>query len=61
MHITVTIKGLILGNQWNDDIVEVEAHLMEAEPEESLVSIVDRVDTELSDFRVMSITFDEEV
>jgi len=61
MNITVTIKGLALGNQWNDDLEVVEAHLMGAEPEESLVSIVDRIDTELSDFRVMSITMDDEV
>lgn len=55
MEIIVEIIG------WNDGVAYTQYHRMEAQPEESLVSIVDRIDTELDDFKVRHITFINEV
>jgi len=48
MNITVTIRGLVVGEEY---------HTMEAQPEESLVSIVDRIDTDMEEFTVSKIKF----
>lgn len=50
--IIVIIRGWKNGAEFN------ETKLMEANPEETLVSIVDRVETDLDDFRVRSIAFE---
>ena len=45
---------------WLNGVRKTGSREMEAEPEESLVSIVDRVETGLDDFRVKSIEIVEE-
>jgi len=51
MNIIVEIKGQKNGQDFWIPV------LMEAEPEESLVQIVDRIEVDLDDFKVKSITF----